>query len=104
MVVWDEDLEGDKKQEEKIEGVELQPEDGHPVMLVQDAGEMDGEEDDELAKNVSEYHSELGIVWNTLTDVFVCLTCIYFASDLDVLVHHNKYNKLICIWLLILGG
>jgi hypothetical protein len=43
VAVWDEDLEGDNRQEEKIE---LQPEDRSPVMLVQDAGGMDGEEDD----------------------------------------------------------
>jgi hypothetical protein len=75
IMVWDEDLEGEKKQEEKIEGVELQLEDRHPVMLIQVAGEIDGarvldKEDDELTKNVSGYHSGLGIVWNTLTDVF----------------------------------
>jgi hypothetical protein len=89
IMVWDEDFGGEEKEEEKIEGVELQLEDGHPVMLIQDAGEIDGagvldEEDDELtnkevatclpedhrSKNVSGEHSVLGIVWNTLTDVF----------------------------------
>jgi hypothetical protein len=84
-----EEKEEERKEEEKKEGVELQLEDRHPVMLIQDAGEIDGaevldEEDDELtnkevamclpedhrSKNVSGEHSVLGIVWNTLTDVF----------------------------------
>jgi hypothetical protein len=49
MAVWDEDLEVDNKQEEKIEP---QPEDRSPVMLIQDAGGMDGEEDDDNTDGV----------------------------------------------------
>jgi hypothetical protein len=70
-----EEKEEERKEEEKKEGVELQLEDGHPIMLIQDAGEIEGaevldEEDDHKYKNVSGEHSALGIVWNTLTDVF----------------------------------